>query len=52
MSIITSLDNDLKGLPNQTLTWVLVGIGILAIIIAFVGNPTTKAVLAAWLIAP
>lgn len=52
MSLIKEIDRDLEGLPNNALTWILAGIGVFAIIIAFVGNPSTKAILAAWLIAP
>lgn len=52
MSLVKKLDDDLNGLPDQTISIVLVGVAIVAIIVALVGNPTTKAIVAAWLIAP
>jgi len=52
MTLVKEIDRDLKGVPDRTLTWVLLGIGVFTIIMAFTGNPSTKAILAAWLIAP
>lgn len=52
MSLVKQLDDDLKGLPDHTITYVLIGVAAVALIVAFTGNPTTKAIIAAWLIAP
>jgi len=52
MSVLKQLNDDLKGAPDKTLTIILVIIAVITLYIAFFGNPTVKAVLAAWLIAP
>lgn len=52
MSILSKIDRDLEGAPNKTLTYILVGIAIAAVGIAFFGSPTLKVIAAAWFIAP
>lgn len=52
MSLVKKLDDDLAGMPDNTLTYILIGIAVVTVIIAFTGNPTTKAIVAAWLVAP
>ena len=50
--IIQQLDRRLEGLPDQTLSCILVILGLLAIVIGLWGRPVYKAALAAWFIAP
>lgn len=52
MSVIKSLDNDLRGAPDKTLTVILVLIAAVTLYVAFFANPTLKAIVSAWLIAP
>lgn len=52
MSWITSLDKKLEGAPNSVLTIGLILAGIVAWIVAIFANPTTKAVVLAWMVAP
>lgn len=50
--IIKQLDKKLEGLPDKTLTVILIALGLFAIIVAIKGRPVSKAILAAWFIAP
>lgn len=52
MSVVKQLDNDLKGAPDKTLTVILIVIAAVTVYVAFFANPTIKAIVAAWLIAP
>ena len=49
---IKQLDDRLKGLPDSTLTVILIALGLFAIAVAIKGRPVFKAALAAWFIAP
>lgn len=49
---IKQLDDKLKGLPDSTLTIILIAIGFIAIAVALKGRPVVKAAFAAWFIAP
>lgn len=51
-NFITKLDKDLKGMPDTTLTYLLIGVAVVAVVIAIYGSPLLKAAAAAWLIAP
>lgn len=50
--LIKELDQQLEGLPDVALSWLLIGIAIFAVIVALYGRPVLKAALAAWFIAP
>lgn len=50
--VIKQLDQKLQGLPDQTLSVILILLGIFAIVVAIKGRPVYKAALAAWFIAP
>lgn len=50
--IIQQLDKKLEGYPDQTLTVILIALGLFAFAVAIKGTPTLKAALAAWFIAP
>ena len=52
MSFITGLDKKLEGAPDAILTAGLILAGVFAIIIAIVGNPSLKALVLAWMVAP
>jgi hypothetical protein len=52
MSWILRIDKALAGAPNDLLTLLLIGLAAVALLIAFTGNPTTKAAVAAWFILP
>lgn len=50
--IIQELDRRLQGLPDSTLTVLLLAISVFGIIVALKGRAVYKAALAAWFIAP
>lgn len=50
--IIRQLDKKLEGLPDQTLTALLIALGLFAFFVAAKGTPTVKAALVAWFVAP
>lgn len=50
--LIQQLDQKLEGLPDQTLTVILIVLGLFAIMVALYARPVFKAALAAWFIAP
>lgn len=52
MSWILKIDKALAGQPDGILTLLLIGLAAVALLIAFMGNPTTKAAVAAWFILP
>jgi len=52
MSWILRIDKALAGQPDGVLTLMLLGLAGVALVIAFTGNPTTKAAVAAWFILP
>lgn len=52
MDWITNLDKKLEGAPNSVLTVGLIITGIVAWLVAIFANPTTKAVVLAWMVAP
>lgn len=52
MDWIDSLDKKLEGAPNWILTAGLIVAGIVAWVTALFANPTTKAVVLAWMVAP
>lgn len=52
MSWILKLNKTLAGAPNNVLTLLLIGLAAAALLVAFVGNPTAKAAVAAWFILP
>lgn len=52
MSWILRIDKALAGAPNHVLTLLLIGLASVALFIAFTGNPTAKAAVAAWFLLP
>lgn len=52
MGWIDSLDKKLEGAPNSVLTVGLIVAGIVAWLVAIFANPTTKAAVLAWMVAP
>jgi hypothetical protein len=52
MSLIKKIDDDLKGQPDTTITYILIGVAILATLIAVYGSPLLKVTAAIWFIAP
>lgn len=50
--LIRALDKKLEGLPDGALTILLVALALFALYVAMTGNPTSKALLAAWFIIP
>ncbi len=46
------IDAWLHGRANTALTWMLVGLGIVAIVIALRGTPTLKALAIFWIVTP
>lgn len=52
MNFLENLDRKLKGLPERSLTTLLLIVGIIAIIVAVYGTPTLKAALVLWIVAP
>ncbi|HEY7419300.1 MAG TPA: hypothetical protein VH593_29220 [Ktedonobacteraceae bacterium] len=52
MNFIRQIDAKLKGAPDNVLTVGLIIAGILAWIVAIYANPTTKALVLTWVIAP
>lgn len=50
--MITKLDKKLEGLPNNTLSLLLILAGIVAWIVAIYGNPTLKVAVLGWMLIP
>lgn len=50
--LIRELNQKLQGYPDRVLTLILYGLAALAVYVGTFGNSVTKAVLAAWFIAP
>lgn len=49
---VTWLNDKLEGWPSSWLTWLLIGVALFAVVVAIKGKPVTKALVAAWMIAP
>lgn len=52
MSWILRIDKALAGAPNDVLTLLLIALAGVSLLVAFVGNPTAKAAVAAWFLLP
>lgn len=52
MNFIDKLDKKLEGAPDAVLTAGLIFAGIVAWVIALFGNPSLKALVLAWMVAP
>jgi len=50
--VISQLNESLKGLPDRTLTIMLIAVCLFGIVVAIWGPPILKAAVAAWFIAP
>lgn len=52
MSWILRLNTLLRGAPDTLLTWLLIGLAVVALLVAFYGKPVLKAAVAAWMLLP
>jgi len=52
LSLIKRFDDDLKGRPDQFLTWGLIIGAVIIIMVALRGDRVLKAVVLAWIVLP
>lgn len=52
MSWILKLDKALQGQPDAVLTWLLTGLSVIGLAVAWLGKPALKAFLAAYYLFP